>query len=51
MAGLSGLLAKGGVIGFFALLVLIVWSRAAGNERGHSNDLTCRYTGRSTECW
>ncbi|MFH9398957.1 hypothetical protein ACH4JS_04125 [Streptomyces sp. NPDC017638] len=43
--------AKGVVIGFLALLVLIVWSRADGNERGHPNDPTCQYAGRSTDCW
>ena len=43
--------AKGVVIGFLALLVLIVWSRADGNERGHPNDPTCQYAGRSMECW
>jgi len=43
--------AKGIVIGFLALLVLIVWSRADGNERGHPNDPTCQYAGRSMECW
>ncbi|MEU6336316.1 hypothetical protein ABZ839_18025 [Streptomyces cellulosae] len=43
--------AKGVVIGFLALLVLIVWSRAGGNERGHSTDPTCQYAGRSLECW
>ncbi|MFI0139477.1 hypothetical protein [Streptomyces luteogriseus] len=43
--------AKGVVIGFLALLVLIVWSRAGGNERGHPNDPTCQYAGRSTDCW
>jgi hypothetical protein len=43
--------AKGVVIGFLVLLVLIVWSRAGGNERGHPNDPTCQYAGRSMECW
>ncbi|MBZ3908197.1 hypothetical protein [Streptomyces griseiscabiei] len=43
--------AKGVVIGFLALLVLIVWSRASGNERGHPDDPTCQYVGRSMECW
>jgi hypothetical protein len=42
--------AKGVVIGFLALLVLIVWSRAGDNERGHPNDPTCQYAGRSMEC-
>ncbi|MFG6299855.1 hypothetical protein [Streptomyces rochei] len=43
--------AKGVVIGFLALLVLIVWSRASGSEGGHTNDPACQYTGRSMECW
>ncbi|MEV5435159.1 hypothetical protein AB0K80_03870 [Streptomyces sp. NPDC052682] len=43
--------AKAVVTGFLALLVLIVWSRASGNERGHLNDPTCQYAGRSMECW
>jgi hypothetical protein len=43
--------AKGVVIGFLALLVLIMWSRADGNELGNPDNATCQYAGRSTECW
>ncbi|WP_326753962.1 hypothetical protein OIE73_21075 [Streptomyces hirsutus] len=43
--------AKGIVIGFVALLLLILWSRAGGDERGNPNEPTCQYAGRSMDCW
>ncbi|MEU1784961.1 hypothetical protein ABZ553_03420 [Streptomyces sparsogenes] len=43
--------AKGVVIGFVALLLLIIWSRAGGDEGGNPNEPTCQYAGRSMDCW
>ncbi|MER6432426.1 hypothetical protein ABT272_32590 [Streptomyces sp900105245] len=43
--------AKGIVIGFVALLLLIVWSRLGGDERSNPDGPTCQYAGRSLDCW
>jgi hypothetical protein len=43
--------AKGVVIGFVALLLLIMWARAGEDERGNPNEPTCQYAGRSMDCW
>ncbi|WP_405888642.1 hypothetical protein OG762_30220 [Streptomyces sp. NBC_01136] len=44
--------AKGVVIGFVALLVLIAWSRANGDDgRSRYEEPTCQFIGRSMDCW
>jgi len=43
--------AKGVVIGFVALLILIMWARLSGDEGGNPNEPTCQYAGRSVDCW
>ncbi|MGY5531561.1 hypothetical protein [Streptomyces sp. C-3] len=44
--------AQGVLIGFVALLVLIAWSRANGDDgRSHYEEPTCHYTRRSMDCW
>lgn len=43
--------AKGVAIGFLALLILLVWTRADRDERRRHDGPTCQYVGRSTQCW